>query len=173
MPTFSDFDVEAIIEWALAVIGSLGFFLPIVIFALANLFSRKNKAQPAEPRPPQRRATHSSPPPVQPIPSFPFGSASWTEPDIRPPAPASRRVPPPTRPNWGSTFDDNDAARADDTLKWGSAFDDNDAEKRGESLKWGSAFDGERERIKWGWDDAEWGAGFSKKKDSEPRITIG
>jgi len=174
--------MQDIIERILDIASGLGFFLPIAVIILANLFSRKNKTQPAEQQHPQRTTTQSSRPQrtprptMQPMPSFPNGPATWM--DMGPPRPAP--TPPvrqPTAPrersNWGSTFDANDAAHDDRALRWGSAFEDNDAEKRDHALQWGSAFDQERGRTKWGWDDAEWGAGFAKKKDSEPRITIG
>ncbi len=107
---------------------------------------------------------------MQPMPSFPNGPMTWMEPVV----PASELpAPRPIRSGWGSTFNDNDATHADGALKWGSAFDDNDIEKRDHALQWGSAFDREQGRTKWGWDDMEWGRGFAKKKDSEPRITIG
>lgn len=176
MPTFSDFDTEAIVEWVLAVIGGLGFLLPIAIFVLASLFGRLNKFRPGGERPVQRQLTNRPPaerrapwPTMQPMPSFPNGPVTWIEPAAPAPPPAT----PTARSGWGSTFDANDAARDDRALQWGSAFDDNDAEKRDHALQWGSAFDRERERTKWGWDDAEWGSGFARKKDSEPRITIG
>jgi len=174
MPTFSDFDIEAIVEWVLALIGGLGFLLPIVIFVLASLFGRLNTSRtvedrPARPQPsrPERPAPWTT---MQPMPPFPNGPVTWSGPV----APAPKRpAAPKTRSAWGSTFEANDAARDDRALQWGSAFDDNDAEKRDHALQWGSAFDHERERTKWGWDDAEWGSGFATKKDSEPRITVG
>lgn len=107
---------------------------------------------------------------MQPMPSFPNGPVTWMDPVV----PASDLpAPKPAPPGWGSTFDANDAAHDDRALQWGSAFDGNDTEKRDHGLKWGSAFDHEQGRTKWGWDEAEWGSGFAKKKDSEPRITVG
>ncbi len=173
--------MQDIIERIVGIISGLGFFLPIAIFALVNMFSRKNKGQPANQQRPQRTATPSSPPQrpaprptMQPMPSFPNGPATWMD-MSSPPSTVSDPGPPspPVRSNWGSTFDDNDASHADGALKWGSAFDDNDAGKRDHGLLWGSAFDRERGKTKWGWDEAEWGGGFAKKKDSEPRITVG
>lgn len=167
-------DIDAIVEWALAVIGGLGFVLPIAIFILVNLFgrltrSRRSAGQPAQPQSgrPEPRAPWTT---MQPMPSFPNGPVTWagsSSPTPTPPAAPARRS------GWGSSFDANDAARDDRALQWGSAFDDNDAEKRDHGLQWGSAFDRERDRPKWGWDEAEWGGGFATKKDAEPRITVG
>jgi type IV secretory pathway VirB10-like protein len=175
-----DPNMQDIIERILGMVSELGFFLPIAIFALANLFSRKNKSQPAEQQRPQRTTTQSPRPQrtprptIQPMPSFPNGPATWMDMGSPPPAPMPKQpAAPRERSNWGSTFDANDAAHDDRALRWGSAFDANDVEKRDHTLQWGSAFDHERGRTKWGWDDAEWGSGFAKKKDSEPRITIG
>ncbi len=172
--------MQDIIERILDIASGLGFFLPIAVIILANLFSRKNKTQPAEQQHPQRTTTQSSRPQrtprptMQPMPSFPNGPATWMEMGPPPPAPSPPRpASTPARSNWGSAFDDNDAEKRDHALQWGSAFDDNDAEKRDHGLQWGSAFDHERGRTKWGWDETEWGSGFTKKKDSEPRITIG
>lgn len=174
------FDMQDIIERILGILSGLGFIVPIAIFMLVNLFSRKSKAQPAE-QPRSQRTTTQSPrprrtarPTMQPMPSFPNGPATWMEMGSPPPTPSPPRpASTPARTNWGSAFDNNDAEKRDHALQWGSAFDGNDAEKRDHGLQWGSAFDHERGRTKWGWDDAEWGSGFAKKKDSEPRITIG
>jgi hypothetical protein len=167
--------VQDIIERIIALVSGLGFVLPIAIFALVNLFSRRNKAQPERPQDRGRRAPTPSPsrreprPTMQPMPSFPNGPVTWAGPVAPTPEPA----PPRSRSGWGSTFDANDASRDDRALQWGSAFDDNDAEKRDHALQWGSAFESERERTKWGWDEQEWGSGFGPKRDSEPRITVG
>lgn len=174
-----DFEMQDIIERIVGIVSGLGFIVPILIFALVNLFSRKSKAQPTGEQRSQPTTTQSAPPrtarpTMQPMPSFPNGPATWMDMGAPPPTPPVRQpAPPRERSNWGSTFDDNDAAHDDRALKWGSAFDDNDAEKRDHALQWGSAFDHERGRTKWGWDEAEWGAGFAKKKDTAPRITIG
>ncbi len=177
MPTISDF--ETIIERIVDIVSGFGFVVPMVIFMLVNLFSRKNKAPPAGEQRSRPTSTQSTPrrtprPTMQPMPSFPNGPATWMEMGPPPPAPSPPRpASTPARSNWGSAFDDNDAEKRDHALEWGSAFDDNDAEKRDHALQWGSAFDHERERTQWGWDETEWGSGFAKKKDSAPRITIG
>ncbi len=38
---------------------------------------------------------------------------------------------------------------------------------------WGSVFDEPGERIKWGFDESEWGSSFGPKKDSEPTVSQG
>lgn len=177
VPFITEFEMQDVIERIVGIVSGLGFVLPIAIFALVNLFSRKNKGQPAQDQRPRRTSTQSPQPQrrlpgptMQPMPSFPNGPVTWLEPAV----PVSELpAPRPERSGWGSTFGGNDAEKRDHALQWGSAFDDNDIEKRDHGLQWGSAFDRQQGRSKWGWDEAEWGSGFAKKKDSEPRITIG
>ncbi len=185
--------IQDIIERAIELIGRIGFVLPIAIFALANLFSRNKKQAETTQTPGNRQPANQSSTPrtstprptMQPMPSFGSGPVIRTQPSppsAQPanptkPSPAAQRPAQSARPatasNWGSTFGGNDAEKRDHALQWGSAFDDNDAEKRDHGLQWGSAFDHERGRTQWGWDEAEWGSGFAKKKESEPRITVG
>lgn len=179
--------IQDFIERAIELIGRLGFVLPIAIFALANLFSRNKKQAETTQTPRTRQPSSQSPSPqapasrptMQPMPSFGSGPVIRTQPSAPPvnspsPAPAPKRPARPATPsNWGSTYGANDDEKRDHALQWGSAFDGNDAEKRDHGLQWGSTFDHEHGRTQWGWDEAEWGAGFAKKKDSEPRITVG
>ncbi len=187
MPFDDGIQLGEVLEWLASVISSLGFFLPIALILLFNLFGKKDKAkQENHPSgPPRRQSTMTTQRPApqpatpqpstpQPVPSFPFdGLPSWMEVETPPttPAPQRSRTVAPTS-QWGSGFSER---RADDEpLRWGSAFDDNDAAAEDRSLKWGSAFDQDREKTKWGFDDNHWGSGFApKKRESEPKITVG
>ncbi len=163
--------VQDAIEWAIRVVSSLGFFLPIAIFAIVNLLSRKDKAKSSTARrPPEQPATAT--PQVEPwqrqpeVNPFPFGQPAWMGMEQAPPPPAAS----PSRTGF-----DRDAAyrHEDSSLEWGSAFAANDAEKAGSAFRWGSIFDDRREQTKWGWDDTEWGGDYAQKRDSEPKITVG
>jgi len=169
-----------LLDWLANAIASLGFFLPIAVILLFNMFGKKDKdkreTQPSAPS--RRQATptqrqQGQPPTPVPGPSFPFGPPSWMEMETAAPAPPPKRartVAPPSQ--WGSGFSER---RDDDgPLRWGSAFDANDAEHADHALKWGSAFDNQREKTKFGFDDTQWKSGFaSKSKESEPKITVG
>jgi hypothetical protein len=178
--------IEDIVDWIVRVVSGLGFFLPIAIFFLINLFTgdkKKNQKQ-AAPGTPQRTGRPTAPqvrpqtepapqpqrPPPETIP-FPLDPSMWTAPQTASPTPDSRRA---RQDDPYRRADREDAYRhQDDTLQWGSAFAANDREKRASAFKWGSVFDEERERSKWGWDENEWGGGYAPKRDSEPKITVG
>lgn len=160
--------IEDIIEWVTGIIAGLGFLLPIAVILFFNLFGKKGDKKNEPKANPPKSVTRNQPlPPVtQPVPGFPVGPSSWMEVDT-PPPPSTRRVPGMSTA-WGSTFDDNDAAKHDEPLQWGSSFDDNDA-----ALKWGSAFDNPRERTQWGFEQSDWESSFGPKKKVEPKITVG
>ncbi len=141
------------------------FLLFILIGPLSKLLNRgKQQSASAKPQP-----TRTSPPvftrsdtPT----STPFGPLMM--PSSPPPPAATRKAAPTTV--WGGAFNrpaDNDDA----TLKWGSAFDKGSGD--GYGTQWKSAFDEDRDRVKWGFDDSEWGGDFGSKKTSKPKITLG
>lgn len=160
---FEGIDVADVIDWAEAAARNLGALLPIGIFLLATIFGRdKKKEQRAPARPQGKPAGQPATGPVA-MPTFDIPGGPFM------PVPAAG-TPRPRRPReepspWGSAFE-RDEEKA---LRWGSVFDD----PEGGKLKWGSAFDGERERTKWGFDDAEWGSAFGPKKHADPKITVG
>jgi hypothetical protein len=171
---FSELISDAI-EWAIRVVSGLGFFLPIAIFAIVNLLSKKDKEKqktqpsPSQPAPPQTRP-QSTIPEFEPI---PVGLFTWLDPEpATTPAPASTSA----RVDRDAPYrhERDDAYRHEDSsLQWGSAFAANDAEKAGSAFRWGSVFDDQREQTKWGWDKSEWGGDYAHKRDSEPKITVG
>lgn len=182
MPFDDGSQLGELLDWLANAIASLGFFLPIAVILLFNMFGKKDRDKPQNrpSAPTQRPATTTTtqrqpgqPATPVPGPSFPFGPPSWMEMETQSPAPATKRartVAPPSQ--WDSGFSER---RADDgPLRWGSAFDANDAEHAVHALKWGSTFDNQREKTKYGFDGAEWKSGFApKSKESEPKVTVG
>ena len=182
MPFEDGNQLGELLDWLLNAIASLGFFLPIAVILLFNMFGKKDKDQQKNrPSVPTRRPTTTSTTQRQPSqpatpvpgPSFPFGPPSWMEMETQPTAPTPQRSRPVTPTSqWGSGFSER---RDDDgPLRWVSAFDANDAEHAEHALKWGSTFDNQREKTKYGFAGAEWESGFApKSKESEPKITVG
>ena len=74
-------------------------------------------------------------------------------------------------PTFGGGFDRPAPSDEDATLKWGSAFDKSTGD--GYGTQWKSAFDEDRNAVKWGFDETEWGGGFAKKKPVKPTISVG
>lgn len=147
-------------------------FLPfLLIFGfgpLGRLFKGDKKDAPAK----------DTKQPVRPVTSAPS-----TPPTVAMPVPDLMTVSQPVLPRqkvettpaptsiWGSGYSTAESRDTDNTLKWGSAFD-YPSEKRDER-RWKSVFDEERQPVKWGFDDQEWGSGYAKKPDSKPVIKIG
>ena len=157
--------IREAIDWAIRFISSLGFLILIPIFALINRFSSKDKEKRTEqpsssrPAPPQVEPRQQTP---IPMPAGPFGMFEVLDPEPIPdPAP------------FREVRREDPYRHEDSSLQWGSAFAANDAERAGSAFKWGSVFDDAREQTRWGWDETEWGGDYARKRDSEPKITIG
>jgi hypothetical protein len=160
--------IQDIFEWVIRVISGLGIFLPIAIFAIVSLVNRGKKkgasTQGQQPRP-QGATPQTTSKPMRPAPEampFPLNPTMWMDLEPSPPAPRT------AQPNRDDAY-----RHEDDSLRWGSAFAANDREKAESAFRWGSVFDEEREKSKWGWDANEWGGDYARKRDSEPKITVG